>query len=447
MSSSSQRTRLLIISHDMVGARMAGPGIRYWELARVLARTCQVTLAAPGDVPPAGEVQTLSYQPGAQETIRRAVAQADVVMAYGYLLNEFPFLADLSVPLVLDLYIPGPTENLALHAHRPLDWQEAQQRADLDILLGMVRAGDFILCASERQRDFWLGFLAATGRLAPSIFAHDPGFRSLIDVVPFGLPDQPVPPRRPLYKGVLPGIGPADRLLIWGGGVWDWLDPLTLLHALSRVAAVRPEVRCVFPGVRHPWTERVPPMPMLERAQALSRELGLTDRIVFWGDWVPYEQRASYLLEADIGISLHLDSVETRFAFRTRLLDYIWAGLPMVVSEGDTLAETVAAHNLGYVVRCGDVAGVAEAILALLDEPQAKGRRQAAFAAVARQYAWPRVAAPLVAFCREPRPAPDKARRHKATKDPGPPPAEQPSTRQGLFRRAFSRLVRWPPGL
>ena len=44
----SNATSVLIVSHDVVGARMAGPGIRYWELGRVLAQHCRVTLAVPG---------------------------------------------------------------------------------------------------------------------------------------------------------------------------------------------------------------------------------------------------------------------------------------------------------------------------------------------------------------------------------------------------------------
>ena len=37
--------RLLIISHDVVGERMAGPGIRYYHLARVLGKYVPATLA------------------------------------------------------------------------------------------------------------------------------------------------------------------------------------------------------------------------------------------------------------------------------------------------------------------------------------------------------------------------------------------------------------------
>jgi glycosyltransferase involved in cell wall biosynthesis len=405
-----RRQRVLVISHDLVGPRMAGPGIRYWELARALSTECDVTLAAPGQPPADAGMRTLIYEPGRSDGVRAACAGADVVLAYGCLLYDLPFLAELPVPLVLDLYIPGPTESLPLHARRPLAEQEAQQQADLALFARIAAAGDLFLCASERQRDFWLGFLAAAGRVAPAAFAQDATLRRLIDVVPFGLPTAAPQRTAPLYKGVLPGIGAHDRLLVWGGGIWDWLDPLTLLRALPRVLAVRPDVRCVFPGGQHPWQERVPAMPMLARARELANELGLTDKTVLWGDWVPYERRADYLLEADLGISLHMDSIETRFAFRTRILDYVWAGLPMVVSQGDTLSEVVSARGLGRVVGYGDVDGVSTAILELLAEADARGSRRGAFAAVAEGLSWPRVAGPLLDFCRQPQRAADKAR-------------------------------------
>ncbi|MDQ7029881.1 MAG: hypothetical protein Q9O62_08955 [Ardenticatenia bacterium] len=51
--------------------------------------------------------------------------------------------------------------------------------------------GDFFICASERQRDWWLGLLEASGRINPYTFGEDPSLRRLIDVVPFGLPEGP----------------------------------------------------------------------------------------------------------------------------------------------------------------------------------------------------------------------------------------------------------------
>ncbi len=45
-------SRVLVVSAEPIGERMAGPAIRAVELARALARGgCAVTLAAPGGAP------------------------------------------------------------------------------------------------------------------------------------------------------------------------------------------------------------------------------------------------------------------------------------------------------------------------------------------------------------------------------------------------------------
>ena len=53
-------------------------------------------------------------------------------------------------------------------------------------------------------------------------------------------------------KGVLPGIGPSDRLLLWGGGIWNWFDPLTVIRAVGRLAEGRSDVKLLFLGLKHP---------------------------------------------------------------------------------------------------------------------------------------------------------------------------------------------------
>ena len=40
---------------------------------------------------------------------------------------------------------------------------------------------------------------------------------------------------------------------------------------------------------------------------------------------MPYDERADYLLDADVGVSTHFPHIETEFSFRTRILDYLWA--------------------------------------------------------------------------------------------------------------------------
>ncbi len=203
-----------------------------------------------------------------------------------------------------------------------------------------IRRGDFFLCASARQRDFWLGHLAAAGRVNEHTYDADPALSSLITVVPFGVEDEPPRHRAPAMRGVVAGIGAADEIVFWGGGLYNWFDPLTAIRAVDRLRHRRERVRLFFAGARHP-NASVGETTMATRARALAGDLGLTGRHVFFHDWIAYDERESFLVEADIGLSSHVDHLETAFSFRTRVLDYLWAGLPTVTTQGDTLAEVI----------------------------------------------------------------------------------------------------------
>jgi glycosyltransferase involved in cell wall biosynthesis len=448
---------VLMISHDLVGPRMAGPGMRYWELARALAQHCRVTLAAPeGSSSPRPDeigVRIEVYARGDGERVRELVGDAEVVVAPGDTCAEFPFLLAEDRYLVMDGYDPHTFENLAWNEGGPLEGRVASHQDRLRIVEMQCVAGDFFICAGERQRALWLGWLEAAGRVNPLTYDEDRTLRCLVDSVPTGVPAEPPRPTRQLVRGVVPGIGAEDPLLVWGGGVWNWLDPLTMIEAVARIVDVHPRVRLYFPGPRHPYQEFVPDMAMRQAAVRLSEERGLAGKHVFWGDWVPYEERQNYLLEADIGCSLHFDTIESHFSFRTRILDYIWAGLPMVVTQGDAASEWVEEHGLGQVVGYQDVEGVVRAVEGLLAVP--RDSFAARFERARQERSWERCASALVRFCREPRRAPDKALdRNWAVR----PSSEQIRAQEreleqlrtlvaGYEQGRFIRLMRWLDGV
>jgi glycosyltransferase involved in cell wall biosynthesis len=270
------------------------------------------------------------------------------------------------------------------------------------------------MCASEKQRDFWLGSLASAGRLNPRVYDEDESLRSLIDVVPFGLSDDDPVRTGPGIRGVVPGIAATDKVILWGGGIYNWFDPATLIRAVDLVRTKVPEVRLYFMGMRHPNPD-VPEMRIAVEAVALAAELGLTGRHVFFNDdWVPYADRQNYLLDADIGVSTHFTHVETAYSFRTRVLDYFWAGLPVVCTEGDALSLVVHEREVGLTVPPEDPEALADALHRLLtdDELNASCRRN--LTAVRADFSWKRALDPLLAFCRRAVRSPDQRDRRVA---------------------------------
>lgn len=402
------RRRVLIITADAVSQRMAGPAIRAWNMAEVLSGEHDVRLISlnPHCSPPPADFDVRQV-PARQ--IAPDLSWAQLVVLQGHVLEQIPSLKTSNHIVIVDIYDPMHLEQL--EQTRDLGEEERGRvvEAVTAVLTAQLRRGDFFLCASERQRHFWLGHLAAIGRLSPVVYDADPTTRSLLTVAPFGLSGKPPQRTGPGLRDTL-GLGPRDKVVLWAGGVYSWFDPLTLLHAVHALRAEHPELRLVFLGMRHPNPD-VPEMGMAGQARRLAEALGLTGQQVFFNEtWVPYADRQNWLLDADAGVTTHFEHVETTFAFRTRVLDYLWAQLPIVTTSGDAFAELVAAEELGVVVPAGDPVALAAALARVLyDDAFAAGCRER-IAAVAQRYTWEAALAPLAEFCRHPRPAPDRSR-------------------------------------
>ncbi|GAA3874327.1 hypothetical protein GCM10022381_16420 [Leifsonia kafniensis] len=404
----AQQYSILIVTPDTLGERMAGPAIRAWEIARALAAVGRVRLVSTVGA-------TISHPDfevhhAGKEKLRPHAEWADVIIVQGHILRSHPWLKALDTIIVADIYDPLHLEQLEQGKDLPEADRYAVALDAVEVMNDQMERADFMLCASEKQRDFWLGQLAALARINPSTYDQDPSLRSLLDIAPFGVEDNPPVQTAHGIRGVVDGIGDDDKVIIWGGGIYNWFDPITLIKAVARVAESHPTLRLFFLGVKHPNPD-VPQMEMERRARELSDQLQLTNRVVFFNEtWVPYRERANFLLDADLGISTHLDHVETAYSFRTRILDYLWASLPIVATDGDTFAPIIRSNGLGETVPAEDVDALAAAIEGLLFDEQ----RLAATAERVRVYAldqtWSQMLDPLIAFCQNPRKAADRER-------------------------------------
>jgi glycosyltransferase involved in cell wall biosynthesis len=292
---------------------------------------------------------------------------------------------------------------------------EEQHHAELDresdVSLSLqARVGDFYICASERQRDFWLGALLANQRINTCTYAQDPTLRALVDVVPFGIPPNPPQKQRQVLKGIRPGIGPDDKVLFWNGGLWQWLDPFTLLDALVLVLDSRDDVKLYFAAGRHFDAYTVPEMPIYDHVVERCRALGLLDSHVFFGDWIPYDERADYLLEADLGVSIHHATLESRFASRARIMDCLWAGLPVLSTSGDPLSEMLTQRRLAKTVPPSNPEALAKTILEMLADDGLRNRVVEQAPELREEFAWSRAVVPIAHFLEHAAFAPDALR-------------------------------------
>jgi glycosyltransferase involved in cell wall biosynthesis len=385
---------VLLITPDHVTETRIGVAMRHWEMARTLAlEGLRVTLASAKPIP-SGLVgqgfELVDLSRGAHRALPLAHRHAVVVVQGGARI-DLPALQFCRRPLVVDMVTPVHVENL--HA------DFLHHRYAVAMVNDCLRHGDFLICGNERQRLYWLGMLTAQGRVTRRRASVDANFRGLIDVVGFGLPDEDPVKTRPALRGVRPGIGADDFVLLWFGGIWDWLNPLPLVHAVHRAHARDPRIKLVFSMLRRGPDDA--PSRMAQQTLDLARELGALEKSVFFNEYpIPFADRADYLLECDMGVILQADNLETELSARTRALDYLWADLPLLINRGDDMADLAARDGLGVVPDACEPDELAKRLLEYAGCPERQQAARQAIREIKDRFRWRTVLRPLVDFCR-----------------------------------------------
>ena len=290
---------IFVISDDVVGRKMAGPGIRAWELSKSLAKHFKVVLGIPdysGTEEDDGFFKSLSfdvirYSVEKPELLQKIGVESRIILTQGYILSKFPFLKDLSAQLIIDLYVPFPLENLFVHKWKipKLKDREYIHLNDLKVFNDQILCGDHFLCANERQRDLFMGALMSLNRINPEILDTDATLKKLISIVPFGISEE-----RGLMASELrgqsleelgtvpiPNIREEDIILIWGGVITNWFDPKTLIKAVAEAVKQEPRVKLFFLSTKHP-NPLLPEFDMAKEAVDLAKNLGLENKFVFF---------------------------------------------------------------------------------------------------------------------------------------------------------------------
>ncbi|HWZ86211.1 MAG TPA: hypothetical protein VN032_08420 [Thermoanaerobaculia bacterium] len=401
-----------VLAPEPIRPRMAGMGIRALELARALSGQFAVRLLVPNDPAEAREIAGGIDVAGAKEgALAAAALGAEAAIVSGHAANWW-FHQVPDVPVAADLYDPFPIENL--HYARALGEQTA--RHDRETLgLALARA-DVFLCASGEQRLFYAGALFAAGRIGARNFPDDPALSRLLAVVPFGAPEQPARGDRSAGRSAA-GV-PASGPLVLFGGVYDWYDPELLLAAWPGVLARQPEARLLFFENPNPAST---PQGAFERARRRARQMDPDASSIVFSPWLPYSARPDLYAASDLVVSIASEGLETELAYRTRLLDAAWGGVPAVAVGGGSLGRELAAAGAGF--ECGrDAAALADRIAGLLADAPGRARAGAAARAFAAARTWKAVTAPLAAWCRS------------ARVDPGRLPSGQAGSR---WKRLF----------
>ena len=405
-------TKILVLCHATVGSQMASPGIRSFNIARILQANvpgAQVTLATPATTPsdldPASVAFAVTKFDGS--SLITLTREHDIIISTRFPLKMLPFIRGKR--LVLDLYTPFFTEWMEMTKSDPgvshrRAWLETK-RKDLITQLSMA---DLVLTANYRQRDLVAGIMGTAGLITPRAYDEDTNLERLLKIAPLGIrADEPIKGES-ILRGVRPGIGDDDFIMIWNGIIVEWYDLDLLLRAVHRVSRSRPNIRLFFMGTEHPDSHGSKPLMGLgggatRAAIDLCKELGILDTHVFFNfTWATNDETKQYLLESDAGVCTYFDSLETRYSFRVRYLDLLWAELPMIITRGDIIAELVDEEGLGVTVPENDLDALSMAIDRLAGDAAFRDECRRNLHRVRESYTWESTLSPLTEFCAHP---------------------------------------------
>ncbi len=404
---STKKPRVLVLCHDVIGEKMAGPGIRYANIHRVLSKSFLATLAMFSEQEDATSASNILTVPKQGESFKKIFDGFDVIFAQWLSGEMLDYAYNAGKAIIIDLYAPVPIEYLAsleFSSKKPAPEQDLVFAGIVETYSKYLGTADFFVCSNERQRDLWVGFLTASGLLRPTNFGKS-DLLNKFAIAPMGISSQPPKVKELMLREQL-GLSKDDFVLLWTGGIWDWFDAQVVISAVAKVDD--PKVKLVFLGTKHPNDAYKEEMSESLAARQLSQKLGLIDKRVFFMDgWVPYDERAAYFTDADAAIYADKESLETRFSHRTRVLDHIWTELPTICSRGDYMAELVSDYGLGLVVENRDANSFAKAILKLYQGKMLQTEIRENIRTNQHLFTWESVLEPLAQYIRtvKPRPA------------------------------------------
>ena len=243
-----------------------------------------------------------------------------VLVGYWELLAHFP--ENYAYPVMLDAVAPRLLES---QFENPDALPDEIQR-----VIRMYRRADRFLCGSKRQRHFLLPWLMMAG--------FDCRFQVPVDVVPIS--GDAGPARTAPQKG-------EPWCLVTGGVSWPWRNVQPYLDAARRCLAEETVLARLV---------------LLQGAYVYGPDAGAGPKAE--ADCPSYEQRLSLLPYGEmerlfaekchIGIETAEHNVERHYSNSFRSMEFLRAGLPVIISDYLELAQDIAAYDAGWTVGSPD---------------------------------------------------------------------------------------------
>ncbi|MBD3248337.1 glycosyltransferase [Candidatus Falkowbacteria bacterium] len=374
-----------------VDENLVGTAVIYKKIAELLSKKdYKVNLVVPDDKRLIGLGRNIEFFVYNEKNNKKLISNSDIVV-FGAHPPIRPMLHAYGRKkrIITYLWSIAPIGSLDFQGHSRGLNEYIVSLYNLTLLLS-----DKIFCRDETAKKIILGSFASLGRMSVGNYNLDRSFDSLIEEAPFGIEKKIPVHKKNVYRDVLPGVKKDDFLILWNGGLWNRNDGQVLIRAMGLLKKYN-KFKLIFQGYKHPD----PACKITSEAKkviGLAKKMGLKDKTVFFiDDWVSHNEKGNYLTECDLGVATCQRVADAMYLLKTRVYDYIWAGMPTVISDCDSLAPLISKNGLGLVCKTGDHKDLAEKIFEIYNNKVLKRKIEKNIYQYRKEINWTKTLEPI----------------------------------------------------
>lgn len=166
--------KILIISDSNINEYSSVLTLRLYDFAKYLSKDNIIYLFIPNDNNKISfHSENLILIENDIDKLNTIYKECDALIVNGLVLEKYDFLNDNKKPIIYDGYDPFVFEEI----------DEDPSISNVDIIKKIAVKSDYVLCASQMQKNYWIGMLSVYNRVNPVMYREDNKLMNLIDVV------------------------------------------------------------------------------------------------------------------------------------------------------------------------------------------------------------------------------------------------------------------------